>query len=138
MITSAGFYYYRQLTERLKNCRITILADQFTYIQLLLIKMDVECERPIEFVQFVDGLFFGDKLWPQRFHDTYRRYTVYSVCLDSFGKRFRFRQNAVQINYRLKMNQGFMFHVNFVKQKMPGKFPCVCVCYVDFFQFIFL
>ncbi|OTF81161.1 hypothetical protein BLA29_012042, partial [Euroglyphus maynei] len=75
MITSAGFYYYRQLTERLKNCRITILADQFTYIQLLLIKMDVECERPIEFVQFVDGLFFGDKLWPQRFHDTYRRYT---------------------------------------------------------------
>lgn len=125
MITAPGYYYYRQSTNRLDNCRITILADHYTLIELTLVKLDMYCNEDDEYILFIDGLLYKGKYFPhERLDPENSKYIerVHSMCMNGEWKIIKIGQNAAQINHRMRMNQGFTFYVNFTRQKNPRKF----------------
>ncbi|KAH7643640.1 hypothetical protein HUG17_6002 [Dermatophagoides farinae] len=120
LITKPGYYYYRETKQTFEECRTTVLADRFTLIDLSFFKVDFKCDDN-QYVNLVDGILFKKRYWPQTGVDHSSKDDedrIHHVC-QGRPKKIRTEQNAAQIHFRLKVNQGFLFHVNFEKQPLP-------------------
>lgn len=92
-------------------------------IDLSFFKVDFTCDDN-QYVNLVDGILFKKRYWPQTGVDHSSKDDedrIHHVC-QGRPKKIRTEQNAAQIHFRLKVNQGFLFHVNFEKQPLPRKF----------------